>query len=81
MLRHSNISQRLSGLCNLRLKEKVEILLSHAKPSTLLNRPFEGPTCRHVSPPTSIAPTSELIKTEPTRPLHLSEDHCRHRRM
>ena len=29
----------------------------------------------------SIAPTSTLIKTEPNRPLHLSEDHRRHRRM
>ena len=31
--------------------------------------------CRHVSPLTSIGPTSELINTEPNRPLHLSEDH------
>ena len=28
-----------------------------------------------MSPPTSIAPTSKFIKTEPNRPLHLSEDH------
>ena len=36
----------------------MEILLSKAKPSTQLNRRFEVSTCRHVSPPTSIAPTS-----------------------
>ena len=34
-----------------------------------------------MSPLTSIAPTSKLIKAEPNRPLHLSEDHRRHRRM
>ena len=59
----------------------MEILLSQAKPSTQLNRRFEVSTCRHVSPPTSIAPTLKLIKTEPSRPLHMSEDHRRHRRM
>ena len=52
----------------------MEILLSKAKPSTQLNRRFEVSTCRHESPPTSIAPTSKLIKTEPNRPLHLTED-------
>ena len=35
----------------------MEILLSKAKPSTQLNRRFEVSTCRHVSPPTSIAHT------------------------
>ena len=59
----------------------MEILLSKAKPSTQLNRRFEVSTCRHVIPPTSIAPTSKHIKTEPNRPLHLSEDHRRHGRM
>ena len=53
----------------------MEILLSQTKPSAQINRRFEGSTCRHVSPPTSIAPTSKLIKTEPNRPLHLSENH------
>ena len=80
-LRQSNICQRRSGLCNLSLEKKVEILLSQAEPSTQLNRIFEVSTCRHVSPPTPIAPTSKHMKTEPNRPLHLSEDHCRHRRM
>ena len=56
------------------------MLLSQAKPSTQLDRIFEVSTCRHVSLPTSIALTSKLIKTEPNRPLHLSEDHRRHRR-
>ena len=42
---------------------------------------FEVSSCRNASPPTLIAPTSKLIKTEPNRPLHLSEDHRRHRRM
>ena len=32
-------------------------------------------TCRHVSSPTLIASTSELINTEPNSPLHMSEDH------
>ena len=80
-LSQSNTCQRWSGLCNLCLEEKVEILLNQAKPSTQLNRRFEVSTCRHVSPPTSIAPKSKLIKNEPNRPLHLSEDHRRHRRM
>ena len=80
-LRQSNACQRRSGLCNLCIEEKVEILLCKAKPSTQLNRRFEVSTCRHVSPPTSIAPTSKPIKAEPNRPLHLSEDHRRHRRM
>ena len=71
-LRQANTCQRRSGLCNLCLKEKVEILLSQVKPPTQLNRRFEVSTCRHVSPSTSIAPTSKLIKTEPNRPLHLS---------
>ena len=75
--RQSNICQRRSGLCNLCHEEKVEILLSQAKPPTQLNRRFEVSTCRHESPPTSIAPTSKLIKTESNRPLHLSEDHSR----
>ena len=57
-----------------------EILLSQAKPPTQLNRRVEVLTCRHVSPPTSIALTSKLMKTEPNRPLSLSEDR-RHRRM
>ena len=61
--RKLNTCQRRSGLCNLCIEEKVEILLSQAKPSTQLNRRFEVSTCRHVSPPTSIAPTSKLIKT------------------
>ena len=65
-LRQSNTCQRRSGLCNLCIEEKVEILLSKAKPSTQLNRRFEVSTCRHVSPPTSIAPTSKLIKHNPT---------------
>ena len=56
-LRQSNTCQRRSGLCNLCTEEKMEILLSKAKPSTQLNRRFEVSTCRHVSPPTSIAPT------------------------
>ena len=59
------------------LGRSLEILLSKAKPSTQLNRRFEVSTCRHVSPSTYIAPTSKLIKTEPNRPLHLSEDHRR----
>ena len=59
----------------------MEIFLSKAKPSTQLNRRFEVSTSRHVSPPTSIDPTSKPIKTEPNRLLHLSEDHRRHRRM
>ena len=80
-LRPSNTCQRRSGLCNLCLEKKVEILLSKSKPSMQLNRRFEVSTCRHESPPTSIAPTSKLIKSEPNRPLHLSEDHRRHRRM
>ena len=80
-LRQSNTCQQQSGLCNLCLKEKVEILLSQAKPSKQLNCRFEVSTCSHVSPSTSIAPTSKLIKTEPNRPLHLCEDHRRHRRM
>ena len=79
--RQSNTCQRRSGLCNLSFEEKVEILLSRAKPSTQLNRRVEVSTCRHVSPPTSIVPTSILIKTEPNRPLHLSEGLRRHRRM
>ena len=74
-LRQSNTCQRQSRLCNLCLEEKVEVLLSQGKPSTLLNRRFDVSTCRHVFPPTSIAPTSKLTKTEPNRPLHLSEDH------
>ena len=80
-LRQTNTCQRRSGLCNLCIEEKVEILLSKAKPSRQLNRRCEVSSCRHVSPPTSIAPTSKLMKTEPNRPLHLSEDHRRHRRM
>ena len=80
-LRQSNTCQRRSGLCNLCLEEKVEILLSQAKPSTQLSRRFEVSTCRHMRPHTSIAPTSKLIKAEPNRPLHLSEDHRRHRRV
>ena len=79
-LRQSNTCQRRTGLCNLCIEE-VEILLSKAKPSTQLNSRFEVSTCHHVSLPTSIAPTSKLIKTEPNRYLHLSEDHRRHRRM
>ena len=65
-LRQSNTCQRRSGLCNLCIEEKVEILLSKAKPSTQLNRRFEVSTSRHVSLPTSIAPTSKLIKQNPT---------------
>ena len=76
-----NTCQRRSGLYNLCVEEKVEILLSQVKPPTQLNRRFEVSTCRHMSPSTYIAPTSKLIKTEPNRPLHLSEDHRRHRRM
>ena len=76
-LRQSNNCQRWSRLCNLCLEKKVEILLSQAKPPTQLNLRFEVSTCRHISPATSIAPTSKLIKTEPNRPLHLSEDHRR----
>ena len=71
-LRQSNTCQRRSWLCNLCIEEKVEILLSQAKPSTQLDSRFEVSTCRHMSPPTSIAPTSKPIKTEPNRPLHLS---------
>ena len=80
-LRHSNTCQRRSRLCNLCLEQKVEILLSQAKPPTQLNRRFEVTTCRHVSPPSSITHTSKLIKTEPNPPQHPSEDHRRHRRM
>ena len=76
-LRQSDTCQRRSGLCNLCLEEKVEILLSQVKPPTQLNRRFEVSTCRYVSPSTSIAPTSKLMKTEPNRPLQLSEDHRR----
>ena len=36
-LRQSNTCLRRSGLCTLCLEEKVDILLSHAKPSTKLN--------------------------------------------
>ena len=71
----SNTCQRRSGLCDLCLEEKVEILLSQVKPSTQLNRRFEVSTCRHVSQSTSVTPISKLKKTEPNRPLHLSEDH------
>ena len=78
-LHQSNTCQRRSGLCNLCLKEMVEILLRQAKPSTQLNRRFEVSTCRHVRPHTSIALTSKLMKAEPNRPLNLSEDHRRHR--
>ena len=49
--------------------------------SKQLDRRFEVYSCRHESLPTSIAPTSGLMKTEPNRPLHLSEDHRRHLRM
>ena len=80
-LRQSNTCQRRSGLCNLCLEEKVEILLSQVKPPTQLSCRFEVSTCHHMSPPTSIPPTSKLIKTKPNRPLHLSEDHRRHQRM
>ena len=80
-LRQANTCQRRSGLCNLCLEEKVEILHSQVKSPTQLNRRFEMSTCRHVSPPTSIAPTSKLIKTEPNRLLYLSKDHRCHRRM
>ena len=80
-LRQSSTCQRPSGLCNLCLKEKLEILLSQAKPSKQFNGRLEVSTCRHVSPSKSIAPTSRLIKTEPNRPLHLSEHHRRYRRM
>ena len=80
-LRQSNTCQRRSGLSNLCIEEKKEILLSKAKPSTQLSRRFEVSTCRHVSPRTSIAPTSKLMKIQPNRPLHLSDDHRRHRRM
>ena len=73
-LRQSNTCQLRTGLCNLCIEEKVEIFIRKAKPSTQLNRRFEVSTCRHVSPPTSIAPTSKLMKTEPNRPQHLSED-------
>ena len=66
--------QRRCGLFNLCLKEKVEILLSQAKPSTQLNRRFEVSTCSHVNTTTSIAPTSEIINTGPNSPTHLSED-------
>ena len=79
-LRQSNTCQRRTGLSNLCIEEKVEILLSKAKPSTQLDRRFEVSTCRHLSLPTSIAPTWKLIKTEPNRPQNLSEDHRRHRR-
>ena len=65
--RKSNTCQRLSGLCSLCLEETVDILLSQSKPSMQLNRRFKVSTCRHVSPPTSIDPTSILIKTEPNR--------------
>ena len=34
----------------------------------------------NLSPPTSVAPTSELINTAPNRPTHLTEDRRRHRR-
>ena len=61
-LRHSNNCQRRFGLCNMCLKEKVEMLLSQVKPPTQLDRRFEVSTYRHVSPPTSIALTSKLIK-------------------
>ena len=49
-----------------------------------VKRRFEVSTCRHVSPPTTIAPTSKLIKTEPNRPLQQkqsSDDHRRHWRI
>ena len=57
------------------------MLLSQAIPSTQLNRRLEVSTCRHMSLPTSIAPTSKLMKAEPNRPLHLSEDQRRHQRV
>ena len=78
-LRQSNTCQRRSVLCNLCLQEKAEILLNQAKPPMQLNGRFEVSTWRHVSPSTSA--TSKHIKTEPNRPLHLSEDHRRNRRM
>ena len=80
-LRQSNTCQRRSVLRNLCLEEKVNLLLSQAKPSTRLSGRFEVSICRHVSLSTSSAPTSKPMKTEPNRPLHLSEDHRRHRRM
>ena len=61
-------------LCNLCLEQKVETLLSQAKPSTQFDRRLEVSTCHHVSPPASIAPTSEYINTEPYHPPFLSED-------
>ena len=39
-----------------------------------INRRFEVSTCRQVSWPTSIAPTSKLLKTEPNRYQHLLKD-------
>ena len=80
-LHQSNTCLRRSGLCNLCLEEKVEILLSQAKLSMQLNQRFEVSTCRHMTLPTSIAHTSELINTVPNRPPHLSEHHRRHRHM
>ena len=55
-LHQSNTCQRRSGLCNLCLKEMVEILLRQAKLSTQLNCRIEVSTCRHVSPTTSSEP-------------------------
>ena len=52
--------------------EKVE----PSEAVTQLKRRFEVTTFRHVSPPTSIAPTSELIKTKSNRHPHLSKDCC-----
>ena len=65
----------------LTMEASGQMLLSRAKPFTRLNDRLEVPTCRYVGPPTSSAPTSEAIDTEPNRPPHLSEDHRRLRRM
>ena len=46
-LRQSNTSHRGSGLCNLCLEEKVEIILNQGKQFTQLKRKFKVPTCRH----------------------------------
>ena len=76
-LSRSSTCLRRSGLCNLCLKANVEILLSQARPSWQLNRHYEVLTCRHASPPTSIAPTSEHMNTKPNCHPYLSEDHRR----
>ena len=61
---------------------RPKVLASGGNPKLphLTHQPAIEPP-RHVSTPTSIGPRSAAMNTEPNRPLLLSEDHRRHRRM